>query len=57
MNRGRGRSRGRGRGAHGGRGAGGGVEEAAPVGPQPNVDMVAILAEMRSMRAEMNAMR
>jgi hypothetical protein len=29
-----------------GRGAGGGVEEAAPEGPQPNVDMAAILAEM-----------
>jgi hypothetical protein len=56
MNCGRGRGRGRGRGARGGRGAGGGVEEAAPVGPQPNVDMTAILAEMQSMRAEMNAM-
>jgi hypothetical protein len=55
MNRGRGR--GRGRGARGGRGAGGGVEEAAPEGPQPNVDMAAILAEMQSIRAEMNAMR
>jgi hypothetical protein len=46
MNRGRGRGRGHGRGARGGRGAGGGVEEAAPEGPQPNVDMAAILAEM-----------
>jgi hypothetical protein len=55
MNRGRGR--GRGRGARGGRGAGGGVEEAAPMGPQPNVDMATILAEMQSMHAEMNAMR
>jgi hypothetical protein len=27
------------------------------VGPQPNVDMAVILAEMQSMRAEMNAMR
>jgi hypothetical protein len=49
--------RGRGHGAHGGHGARGGVEEAAPMGPQPNVDMAAILAEMQSMRAEMNAMR
>jgi hypothetical protein len=57
MNRGRGRGRGHGRGARGGRGAGGGVEEAAPEGPQPNVDMAAILAEMQSMQAEMNAMR
>jgi hypothetical protein len=46
MNRGRGRGRGRGRDARGGRGAGGGVEEAAPEGPQPNVDMTAILAKM-----------
>jgi hypothetical protein len=38
--------RGRGRGACGGRGVGGSVEEAAPEGPQPNVDMTAILAEM-----------
>ena len=53
MNHGRGRSH----GARGGRGAGGGVEEAAPEGPQPNVDMAAILAEMQAMRAEMNAMR
>jgi hypothetical protein len=44
MNRGQGH--GRGRSARGGRGAGGGVEEAAPEGPQPNVDMAAILAEM-----------
>jgi hypothetical protein len=57
MNRGRGRGRVRGRGACGGRGAGGGVEETAPKGPQPNVDMAAILAEMQSMWAEMNAMR
>jgi hypothetical protein len=57
MNRGRGRGHGRGHGARGGRGAGGGVEEAAPIGPQPNVDMAAILAEMQSLRAEMNAMR
>jgi hypothetical protein len=57
MNRGRGRGHGRGRGARGGRGAGGGVEEAAPEGPQPNVDMAAILAEMQAMQAEMNAMR
>jgi hypothetical protein len=57
MNRGRGRGRGHGRGARGGRGAGGAVEEAAPEGPQHNVDMAAILAEMQSMRAEMNAMR
>jgi hypothetical protein len=56
MNRGRGRGHGRGRGAHGGHGARGGVEEAAPEGPQPNVDMAAILAEMHSMRAEINAM-
>jgi lipid-binding SYLF domain-containing protein len=54
MNHGRGR--GRGRGARGGHGAGGGVEEAAPEGPQPNMDMAAILAEMQAMRAEMNAM-
>jgi hypothetical protein len=57
MNHGRGRGRGRGHGARGGRGAGGGVEEAAPVGPQPNVNMAAILAEMLSMWVEMNAMR
>jgi hypothetical protein len=57
MNHGRGRGRGRGRGARGGRGAGGGVEETAPEGPQPNVDMAAILAEIQTMRAEMNAMR
>jgi hypothetical protein len=57
MNRGRGHGRGRGCGARGGRGAGGGVEEAAPEGPQPNVDMAAILAEMQSMRAKMNAIR
>jgi hypothetical protein len=49
--------RGHGRGARGGCGAGGGVEEVAPEGPQPNVDMAAILAEMQAMRAEMNAMR
>jgi hypothetical protein len=55
MNRGQGR--GHGRGARGGHGAGGGVEEAALEGPQPNVDMATILAEMQSMRAEMNAMR
>jgi hypothetical protein len=55
MNRGRGR--GRGHSARGGRGAGEGVEEAAPEGPQPNVDMAAILAEMQAMRAEMSAMR
>jgi hypothetical protein len=57
MNRSRGRGRGRGRRARGGRGAGGTVEEATPEGPQPNVDMAAILAEMQSMRAKMNAMR
>jgi hypothetical protein len=57
MNRDRGRGHGCGHGARGGRGAGGGVEEAAPEGPQPNVDMAAILAEMQSIRAEMNAMR
>jgi hypothetical protein len=57
MNRGRGRGRGHGCGALGGRGARGGVEEAAPEGPQPNVDMATILAEMQSMWAEMNAMR
>jgi hypothetical protein len=57
MNHGRGRGCGRGRGARGGCGAGGGVEEAAPEGPQPNVDMATILAEMQSMQAEMNAMR
>jgi hypothetical protein len=57
MNHGRGRGRGHGHGARRGRGVGGGVEEAAPEGPQPNVDMTAILAEMQSMRAEMNAMR
>jgi hypothetical protein len=57
MNRSRGRGRGRSRSARGGRGAGGGVEEAAPRGSQPNVDMAAILAEMQSMWAEMNAMR
>jgi hypothetical protein len=56
MNRGQGRGCGRGRGAHGGRGAWGSDEEAAPEGPQPNVDMAAILAEMQAMRAEMNAM-
>jgi hypothetical protein len=56
MNHGRGRGRGRGLGARGDRGAGGGVEEAAPEGPKPNVDMAAILVEMQSMRAEMNAM-
>jgi hypothetical protein len=55
MNHGRGL--GHGRGAHGGRGAGGGVEEATPEGPQPNVDMAAILAEIQAMRAEMSAMR
>jgi hypothetical protein len=55
MNRGRGR--GHGCGAHGGRGTGGGDEEAAPEGPQPNVDMATILAEMQSMWAEINAMR
>jgi hypothetical protein len=57
MNRGQGRGHGRGRGARGGRGAGGDVEEAAPEGPQPNVDMAAILTKMQSMWAEMNAMR
>jgi hypothetical protein len=41
--------RGRGRDAHGGCGAEGGVEEAAPEGPQPNVDMATILVEMQSM--------
>jgi hypothetical protein len=46
-----------GRGLGRGRGAGGGVEEAAPEGPQPNVDMAAILAEIQAMRAEMSAMR
>jgi hypothetical protein len=56
MNHGQGRGRGRSHGARGGHGAGGGVEEAAPEGPQPNVEMTAILAEMQSMRAEMNAM-
>jgi hypothetical protein len=58
MNRGRGHGRGhgRGRGARGGRGAGGGDEEAAPKGPQPNVVMAAILAEMQVMWAEMSAM-
>jgi hypothetical protein len=56
MNHGRGCGRGRGRGARGSRGAEGGDEEAAPMGPQPNVDMAAILAEMQSMGAEMNAM-
>jgi hypothetical protein len=45
-NRGQGRGRGRGRGARGGRGAGGSDEEVAPKGPQPNVDMAAILVEM-----------
>jgi hypothetical protein len=49
--------RGRGRGARGGHGAGGSDEEAAPEGPQPNVDMATILAEMQAIRAEMNAMR
>jgi hypothetical protein len=39
-----GRGRGRGHGARGGRCAKGGVEEAAPEGPQPNVDMATILA-------------
>jgi hypothetical protein len=57
MNRGRGHGRGCGRGARGDRGAGGGVEEATLVGPQPNVDMTTILAEIQLMRAEMNAMR
>jgi hypothetical protein len=46
MNHGRGPGSGRRHSAHGGRGAGGGVEEAAPEGPQPNVDMAAILVEM-----------
>jgi hypothetical protein len=46
MNHGRGCGRGRGRGARGGRGAGGSVGEAAPEGPQPNVDMAEILAKM-----------
>jgi hypothetical protein len=57
MNHDRGRGCGRGRGACGGRGAGRGDEEAAPEGPQPNVDMAAILAELQTMRAEMNVMR
>jgi hypothetical protein len=52
-----GRGHGRGRGGRGGRGDGDGDEEAAPEGPQPNVDMAAILAEMQGMRAEVNAMR
>jgi hypothetical protein len=58
MNQGRGRGHGRGcgRNARGGRGAGGGDEEATPEGPQPNVDMAVILAEMQAMQAEMNAM-
>jgi hypothetical protein len=56
MNHSRGRGRGHGHGARGGRGARGGVEEASPEGPQPNVDMAAILAEMQAMRAKMNAM-
>jgi hypothetical protein len=54
MNHGRGRCRGR--GARGGRGAEGSDEEATLKGPQPNVDMTAILAEMQAMQAEMNAM-
>jgi hypothetical protein len=53
MNHGRGR--GCGHGAYGDRGAGGGVEEAAPEGPQPNVDMAVILAQTQAMWAEMNA--
>jgi outer membrane lipoprotein-sorting protein len=36
---------------------GGSVEEATPEGPQPNVDMAAILAKMQSMEVEMNYMR
>jgi hypothetical protein len=56
MNHGRGHGRGRGHGARGGRGAGGGVEEAAPVGPQLNVNMAAILAEIQLMWVEINAM-
>jgi hypothetical protein len=55
--RGHGRGRGHGHGARGGHGAGVGDEEAAPEGPQPNVGMTTILAEMQSIRAEMNAMR
>jgi hypothetical protein len=46
MNRDRGCGRGHSRVARGGRGAGGGVEEAAPEGPQPNVDMDVIFVEM-----------
>jgi hypothetical protein len=57
MNHGRGRGHGRGHGARGGCGAGGGDEEATPKGPQSNMDMDPILAEMQAMRAEMNAMR
>jgi hypothetical protein len=56
MNHGRGRGCGHGHSAHGGHGASGGDEETAPEGPQPNVDMAAILVEMQAMRAEMNAM-
>jgi hypothetical protein len=47
MNCGRGLGRGHGCGARGGRSAGGDVEEATPEGPQPNVDMAAILAKMQ----------
>jgi hypothetical protein len=46
MNHDRGRGHSRGRGARGGRDAGGGVDETAPEGPQSNMDMAAILAEM-----------
>jgi hypothetical protein len=56
MNHDQGRGHSRGRGARGGRDAGGGVDEAAPEGPQSNMDMAAILAEMQAMRAEINAM-
>jgi hypothetical protein len=41
-----GRGHGRGRGAYGGCGAGGSDAESACKGPQPNVDMAAILAEI-----------
>jgi hypothetical protein len=46
------RGRGRGRGGHG-RGRG----EPAPEDPPANLDLAAILAEMQTMRAEMNGLR
>jgi lipid-binding SYLF domain-containing protein len=56
MNHGRGHGRGCGRGARGGRGAGAVMRKSLSRALQPNVDMVAVLAEMQAMRGEMNAM-